>query len=282
MLILCTPFVLLLATLASASARTTKCLSGGRVALCIDGGPTASSMEILALLKKFNMTALFNLDADRLSQPDAVTFAKKAEQEGHLLGLSLPKSLDLNALTKDLLRGSVERRVSDFKEATGKKPVFLRVPTDTEGSKIDALDAAGFLVVSPGFDMAGIWSGTCEQAYNSSVNKWALESTSLVISIPDSESGCSLAELKTMLNSTHTAGIKVVRMDRCLNLRDPYQRDRLDTPVDFSLYDGSRPEPTTSSSNATVNVLSANRAAHDKDLGSFLLAGSLALLFMLL
>lgn len=261
----------------------TTCLNQGQLAISIDGGPSSITPELLGTLRKLGVTTLFNLDSEKLASGGVQSLMEGISRDGHILGLSLNKELDINSMTSEGLRGVVDKRTRDFYNSSGKFPLFVRVPSDTSAEKMNELGSSGYLIIKPSLDMSKVWSGNCEATFNTTVNKSLFSKGSITVSISDSEYGCSVEEISLMIASAQETGFEIVRMDKCINLGNPYRLDPSDyTPLSFSLSDDSSVATTISLQPTSVNTVgqqsTENSASPNQSTAFFLSLGLLVLL----
>ncbi|PJF16494.1 Carbohydrate esterase family 4 protein [Paramicrosporidium saccamoebae] len=228
------------------------CLSEGQIAISFDGGPSPTTPFLLEELKKNNVSALFNIDSEKLTLGGTAAMMNGIYKDGHVLGLMLSQSLDLNSMSNDGLRATVQRRAGEFFNAFGKWPLFLRVPADLSSEKQQYLESGGYLITNPGLDLSKVWSGNCEVRFNASVGKSLTSaSSSLILSMADTETGCAVSEDLKMIQTARFYGFTPVRMDKCINLESPYRRNPSEvSDVHFSFFDPA-PAPTNVSSVVT-------------------------------
>ena len=271
--------LLLCALLAGGEASATKCLQDRQVAISIDGGPSATTWQLLDALKKGNITVLFDIDSERLGWEGTPSIMQSMDRGGHLLGLSLNKGMRINDMSTEGFQGAVQKRVKDFNAAFGKVPVFLKVPQDTTAEKIGQLQTAGFLIVSPGLDLTGVATGNCEATFNTTMPKSALGASSGLVALPDTEGGCAVDEIAKIASYAKASGLNIVRMDKCINLEIPYRSNSVQDPINFTFMDFSSPKTST------VDPLNAQATSDASSLHTGLLGSLLvtvATLLMLL
>lgn len=237
-----------------------KCINGGQIAITIDGGPSPNTPELLQSLKRLKVPALFFLDSEKLALGGIPSIMKTIVDHGHILGMKLNTSTDINKVSDDLLRGGLEEHMRIFREAIGKMPVFIKVPEHTSSQKLDFLSASGFLVTTPSLDLSKDWSGSCGHRFNSTFVGAALDS-SFVVSLGDTETSCSVKEYEGIFETAQSLGFELVRMDHCINLRDSYRSQGASKPIDFSLYDGLQPRTAASTDDAASSLSKLSSSA---------------------
>lgn len=273
------PLILAWVSLPFGEPSATRCLNDKQVAFTIDGGPSANTQQLLGRLRAQNITVLFEIDSERLSWEGTSSIMQAMDHDGHLLGISLNKGMDINGMSSEGFRGAVQKRAQDFNTAFGKLPLFIRVPQDTTADKISQLQSAGYLVTTPGLNLAGVSTGNCETTFNSTVAK-SVYSISGAIALTDTENGCSVNESMKIMSYTKTNGFQIVRMDKCINLEAPYRSKTQDEPVNFSFIDFSQP---TTSSTASLGAQSKNTASsNNSKVPDIVLFGLVSALILLL
>lgn len=207
-------------------AIVSSCLNDGEMALTFDGGPSTDTPRLLSLLKKENLTALFHLDSEKLAMGGVSVLISSIIRDNHILGLSLSQSLDLNAMSSDSLRATLSNRASAFFAAVGKWPMFIKVPADLPEEQQKAIESSGYLIPRPFLDLSKVWAGNCEPRFDATIGKSIIaQSSSLILSVADTETGCSVDEVKRMIEVGRQNGFQFVRMDKCINLQNPYKKN---------------------------------------------------------
>lgn len=264
------------------SAAPLKCISGGQIAIMVDGGPSPNTPELLQTLKKANVSALFFLDSEKLTSGSIPNIMRTIVNHGHILGMKLNMPADINDVSNDLLRGGMEEYMRSFTEAIGKTPVFIKVPEQISKEKIDFLTASGYLVTTAELDLSKEWSGNCVRRFNGTVASAGLDS-SFVVSIGDTEISCSVQEYEQIIKTAKALGFELVRMDQCINLRDSYRSRGESRPVDYSLFEGPQSENISATDNATLSLSKLSSSAAKLEASSsvnfLILTGAILLAF---
>lgn len=69
--------------------------------------------------------------------------------------------------------------------------------------------------------------GRCEADFKKIATAQLAKDATLTVAFPDSESGCSVAELEAIINHAHATGLKIVNIRECLGL-GPYAQQKTD------------------------------------------------------
>lgn len=263
--------VLLLASFTAVHGIVSTCLEPGNIALSFDGGPSAFTPKLLATLKSMNTTALFHVDSEKITLGGMGALVDAIKRDNHILGLFL--NLNLEGMSHEGIRGTVENRASSFYDIVGKWPLFIRVPAALSADKQSFLESSGYLITKPGLDLSGVWAGNCVTSFNSSAAKSGLAlSSSLLLALPDTDTGCKFDEVQDIVKSTLQSGYHVIRMDKCINLANPYRRNPADIAyVSYTIPDNKGSSSTVTSTSATFTAATGNDSVKSIHLSRHLL-----------
>lgn len=229
------PFQMLLGSLAAEIAYNgivTRCLSPDEIALNIYGSPGASTAKILDALDKTDGTqALFFLDATKLALGSVSSLAKSIMSRGHIVGLGLDSGMDINSMSIEGLRGTMTSLNDSFLSATGKRPLFLRVQNTVDNEHLQFLSDCGYFVTFFGLDASLSETSDCKNDSHALLQSLAPSGSAGVIGIRDSPRNCPIEVISDIVSKA--GSLKIVRMDKCIGLMDPYQQERTTLPVDI-------------------------------------------------
>ncbi len=113
------------------------------VAITFDGGPSAATEKILAVLKKKKVKATFFLTGQQVEKHASAT--KAIAKAGHELGSSGYTHTNLTKLDKSDLRSEISKGFDAIKTATGTETALFRAPSGLFSSQnwADAMDLIG-------------------------------------------------------------------------------------------------------------------------------------------
>lgn len=224
--------------ISSGKALISRCLENQQMVIGIDGGPSSRTAELIRNLKTVNIPFVFHIDSEKLGEEWVTILMKEMIQSENILGIYLNESLDINNMSSEGLRGTIENRMNLFVDACGKNPIFIRVPMGTSEKAIKDLEYAGFLVTSANLR---IESETCELTFNSTVLNYDSRAVSVIMSIADNSKSCNSSEVTNILRYSKMLGYNITSLNECIGLKDPYKSSKNLTTVDFNLSDEKTP-----------------------------------------
>lgn len=109
------------------------------VFLTFDDGPSRNTVKILDILAKYDVDATFFVIGENLTE-NGVTIAKRAMDEGHMLGLHTETHLyDKIYCTVDSFLSDYDKLASRFVEAFGQCPAIFRFPGGSYSAYINPI-----------------------------------------------------------------------------------------------------------------------------------------------
>jgi peptidoglycan-N-acetylglucosamine deacetylase len=186
------------------------------VALTFDDGPDPrSTPQLLELLHHRRVEAAFFCVGRRVAENPAL--AGQMFREGHLLeNHSYSHSNTTNFFSVDRLRGELEQTQSVIRQATGAAPRYFRPPMGLSNPRVfRAANAVGLIVT--GWTARGLDTITANPNRIVRRIKRRLRPGAIILlhdgNIPADR---LLATVKTLLDTLHSLGYEVVRLDRLL------------------------------------------------------------------
>lgn len=199
-----------------------RCLDGDKLSFIFDGTPSPTTPLLLRTLKKLNITAMFAIDFHKLAVGGSAQIIKNILDDGHVVGLSISDSTSLNTMSDEGLRGTLEKASDDIDELVGKKPLLVRVSRTASRERVALLEGMGYLVIQPDLDLSSSRPGQCCQELEARLNEKSHPS-SPIISIGDTDTGCSAEEMSKMISSIKSHQSTLTRIDSCIGLEKPYK-----------------------------------------------------------
>lgn len=234
-----------------------RCLDGDRASLIFDGAPSPTTPLLLRTLKKLGVTAMFAVDPHKVSVGGSAQIIKNIIEDGHVLGLSLSNNIDLNTMSDEGLRGTLEKASADIVELVNKRPLLVKIPRTTTRERVAFLEGMGYLVILPDLDLGAFRPGQCLQQLVSRLGEQSLWN-SPIISVGDTDAGCDAEEVAKMIASVKEHKMTLAKLDVCIGLEKPYKTSQ--RPDDLTLPDlpepvARRPAPVVVQESALKNAV---------------------------
>ncbi|KAI9359256.1 hypothetical protein DFJ73DRAFT_605943, partial [Zopfochytrium polystomum] len=104
------------------------CAVNGSLTFTFDDGPTSITPQILDILKAYNVSGTFFVTAQNLEDPTYAGYARRAVQEGHVVGAHTYFHKDMTTLTDEQLFADLTLAHIAISTATGVAPKLFRSP----------------------------------------------------------------------------------------------------------------------------------------------------------
>ena len=235
------------------------CLEAGTVSIFFDSSPTATTPMLLQQLKKLDIKAFFAIDPEKLSLVGTSTIIKQMLNDGHDVGISLTRIVNIDSMSVEGLRGTMQMILTKFENISGKKPMIVKAPAQISKEKVQQLENMDFMVIFPDLEI-GTLDNSCSQLEQYMSQKTL--ASSLTVSISETEEGCNSKKLSKVLEDILKRGFKFVSISTCYGIETPYQRKGQLGLVNFTLVENSSQyiSPATSQlAHAQTMRSSANR-----------------------
>lgn len=234
-----------------------QCLENGEVAVIADDTPNEMTIPYLHLLKRQNLTALFTMDADRIDQAGVAGLMQIIKHDGHLLGLSLNNSAEMNSMSVDGFRGYLSHKLSIFHAAIGLNPALVLVSPGSSKERLDEIDSMGLLRINYSVEVGKTAAGNCSESFKQNIQGLEAAYNSMVLRF-GSNSGCNFDDILTILGSMRQKGFHCTGYDQCIGLSSAYLGEKLDAPISFSLRENDKPRTTATKAIGVVSQMTTN------------------------
>jgi len=107
------------------------CTRPREIALTFDDGPGSSTLAVLDVLKKANVTATFHVAVQMLSNARQQSAVRRAVSEGHLMGLRFDPRIsiqELKSMSNETLHEKLVQDSQMLHRVAGVYPRFIRMP----------------------------------------------------------------------------------------------------------------------------------------------------------
>ncbi|ORZ21874.1 hypothetical protein BCR41DRAFT_284358, partial [Lobosporangium transversale] len=214
----------------------TKCETPGQIALTFSEGPSEATTQMLEILKEAKARVTFFTNATWLDYMQYAGVARRAYNDGHLIGMTYRVPNDSSKdMTDAELRADIAKHATKIHELIGKYPKYVRLhETGAKDRKLEStLRDMGYTLVGFNLDEADYKFNTREQAsqiaaiYESTFKKQAdaygRKASYVVVGydIPASGAAAALPEIiSTVIRNEYD----MVRLDGCTNDKQPYKK----------------------------------------------------------
>ncbi|KAI9247647.1 hypothetical protein BDA99DRAFT_423522, partial [Phascolomyces articulosus] len=213
--------------------QATACAHPGDIALTYNEGPSDVTAKVLNGLKAGQAKASFFVNATWLYTQQYAMILQRAYNDGHLIGMTYRAPGDTtDGMTDEQIRADVTNSAKVIETLIGVAPKYIRLhysqPEDTRLENIVRdmgytliyynLDTQDYNFKSNPKGIAQLYQTTFEKQLDTYDSKGSF--ISVQYDIPDTGSWQAIYDT---INQIDTSGYKMVRLDGCLNDKEPYK-----------------------------------------------------------
>ncbi|KAI7860134.1 hypothetical protein BDC45DRAFT_431582 [Circinella umbellata] len=217
----------------SPAPQATACAHSGDIALTYNEGPSDVTAKVLNGLKNSQAKASFFVNATWLYTQQYAMILQRAYNDGHLIGMTYRAPDDTTEnMTDDQIKTDVTNSAKVIETLIGVAPKYIRLhytqPEDTRLQNI--VRDMGYTLIYYNLDtqdynfknnpkgIAELYQTTFEKQLSTydSIGSFI----TVQYDIPDTGSWQAVSDT---INKVDTAGYKLVRLDGCLNDKEPYK-----------------------------------------------------------
>ncbi|KAI9497182.1 hypothetical protein BDB00DRAFT_936389 [Zychaea mexicana] len=213
--------------------QATACAHPGHIALTYNEGPSDVTAKVLNGLKAGQAKASFFVNATWLYTQQYAMILQRAYNDGHLIGMTYRAPGDTtDGMTDEQIRSDVTNSAKVIETLIGVAPKYIRLhytqPEDTRLENIVRdmgytlvyynLDTQDYNFKSNPKGIAELYQTTFDKQLDTYDSKGSF--ISVQYDIPDTGSWQAIYDT---INQVDTAGYKLVRLDGCLNDKQPYK-----------------------------------------------------------